>query len=84
MENFYFYLDQKVTTWMRTNFEVEAESFEEAVKKANEMYESGKLNDIGWDEVDSTKETMDTKENDGYSTEELYYEDGNLIYQNGK
>jgi len=83
MENFYFYLDQKVTTWMRTNFEVEAESFEEAVKKANEMYESGKLNDIGWDEVDSTKETMDTKENDGYSTEELYYEDGNLIYQNG-
>ena len=84
MENFYFYLDQKVTTWMRTNFEVEAESFEEAVKKANEMYESGKLNDIGWDEVDSTKETMKTKENDGYSTEELYYEDGNLIYQNGK
>jgi len=84
MENFYFYLDQKVTTWMRTNFEVEAESFEEAVKKANEMYESGKLNDIGWDEVGSTKETMDTKENDGYSTEELYYEDGNLIYQNGK
>jgi hypothetical protein len=84
MENFNFYLDQKVTTWMRTNFEVEAESFEEAVKKANEMYESGKLNDIGWDEVDSTKETMDTKENDGYSTEELYYEDGNLIYQNGK
>jgi len=84
MENFYFYLDQKVTTWMRTNFEVEAESFEEAVKKANEMYESGKLNDISWDEVDSTKETMDTKENDGYSTEELYYEDGNLIYQNGK
>jgi hypothetical protein len=84
MENFYFYLDQKVTSWMRTNFEVEAESFEEAVKKANEMYESGKLNDIGWDEVDSTKETMDTKENDGYSTEELYYEDGNLIYQNGK
>ena len=83
MENFNFYLDQKVTTWMRTNFEVEAESFEEAVKKANEMYESGKLNDIGWDEVDSTKETMDTKENDGYSTEELYYEDGNLIYQNG-
>ncbi len=84
MENFYFYLDQNVTSWMRTNFEVEAESFEEAVKKANEMYESGKLNDIGWDEVDSTKETMDTKENDGYSTEELYYEDGNLIYQNGK
>ena len=67
MENFYFYLDQKVTTWMRTNFEVEAESFEEAVKKANEMYESGKLNDIGWDEVDSTKETMDTKENCRYS-----------------
>jgi hypothetical protein len=84
MEQFNFYLDQKVTTWMRTNFEVEAESFEEAVKKANEMYESGKLNDIGWDEVDSAKETMDTKENDGYSTEELYHEDGNLIYQNGK
>jgi hypothetical protein len=84
MEQFNFYLDQKVTTWMRTNFEVEAESFEEAVKKANEMYESGKLNDISWDEVESSKETMNTKENYGYSTEELYYEDGNLIYQNGK
>ncbi len=84
MENFYFYLDQKVTTWMRTNFEVEAESFEEAVKKANEMYESGKLYDISWDEVEGVKENMDTEENDGYSTEELYHEDGNLIYQNGK
>jgi hypothetical protein len=84
MENFNFYLDQKVTTWMRTNFEVEAESFEEAVKKANEMYESGKLYDISWDEVEGVKENMDTEENDGYSTEELYYEDGNLIYQNGK
>jgi hypothetical protein len=84
MENFNFYLDQKVTTWMRTNFEVEAESFEEAVKKANEMYESGKLYDISWDEVEGVKEIMDTKENDGYSTEELYHEDGNLIYQNGK
>jgi hypothetical protein len=84
MKNFYFYLDQKVTTWMRTNFEVEAESFEEAVKKANEMYESGKLHDIGWDEVEGAKGNMDTEENDGYSTEELYHEDGNLIYQNGK
>jgi hypothetical protein len=37
MKTFNFYLDQKVTTWYRTNYEVEAESLEEAEKKAIQL-----------------------------------------------
>jgi hypothetical protein len=84
MEDFNFYLDQKVTTWMRTEFNVESESFEEAVKKAKEMHESGELNNIGWVDVGEVQEVMSLIENDGFSTEELYHEDGKIIYQNGK
>lgn len=48
MEKFNFNLDQKVTTWYRTNFEVEAETLEEAKQKAIQLYETGELDDISW------------------------------------
>ena len=75
MQKFEFYLDQKVTTWMRTEFEVEAETIEEAKKLAIQQYKDGDLDEISWDEVDECKEVMTVEENGGFSTAEIYYVD---------
>jgi hypothetical protein len=75
MKKFDFFLDQKVTTWMRTEFEVEAETIEEAKKLAIKKYEDGDLGEIPWEEVDCCQEVMKPEENDGHSTAEIYYAD---------
>jgi len=80
---FEFYLDQKVTNWMRTNFEIEADTEEEARKMAIKFVQEGKAEEIGWDEVEGVITPMDVTENNGDSTEEIYFEDGSMIYQNG-
>jgi hypothetical protein len=80
---FEFYLDQKVTNWMRTNFEIEADTEEEARKMAIKFVEEGKAEEIGWDEVEGVITPMDVTDNNGQSTEEIYFEDGSMIYQNG-
>jgi len=84
METFDFYLDTKITTWMRTKFEVEAENPELAWLKAKDMVTSGDTDQISWEEVMDTQEVMTTEENDGFSTQELYTNEGELIYSNGK
>ena len=40
MKTFNFYLDTKVTDWYRTDFEIEANSEEEAKQKAIEFVKS--------------------------------------------
>jgi hypothetical protein len=72
MKTFEFFLDQKITTWMRTDFEVKANDLNEAVKIAKQMYESGDLDEIGWEEIDGVKEVLDPSENGGESTAEIY------------
>jgi len=72
MKTFEFFLDQKVTTWMRTDFEVKANDLNEAVKIAKQMYEDGKLEDIGWEEIMNTKEVLQPSDNGGESTAEIY------------
>lgn len=81
---FEFYIDQKVTSWYRTKFEIEADTEDEAWKKSIEFVKEGKAEEIGWDEVEGVVTPMDVTENDGYSTEEIYYVDGSMVYQNGK
>jgi len=84
MQTFNFFLDQKVTTWMRTHFEVKAETVEEAKKIAIEKYESGDLEEIDWNEVEDVKEVLQPEDNGGESTAELYL-DGRVsleIYNN--
>jgi hypothetical protein len=81
---FEFYIDQKVTSWYRTKFEIEADTEDEARKKSIEFVKEGKAEEIGWEEVEGVVTPMDITENDGYSTEEIYYEDGSMVYQNGK
>ena len=81
---FQFHLDQKVTTWMRTDFEIDAIDEEEAKLKALELLKSGEISEMPWDEIMDTKETMSVEDNFGDPTEELYTSDGDLIYQNDK
>lgn len=83
MNTFYFYVDEKVTTWMRTNFSVSAENEEEAKKKAKEFVDNEKHNDIFWEEIrDIVPEKMNPVENDGQPTVELYTEYGEFVSNN--
>ena len=77
MKTFEFFLDQKVTTWMRTDFEVKANDLNEAVNIAKEKLEKGDLDDIGWQEIDGVKELLEPKDNDGETTAELYHMEKN-------
>ena len=77
MKTFEFFLDQKVTTWMRTEFEVKANDLNEAAKIAKQMYDDGELEDIGWQEIMDTKEVLQPSDNGGESTAELYNRETN-------
>ena len=78
MQKFNFYLDQKVTTWYRTNFEVEAE------KKAIELYSNAELDEINWEQIDGTIELLPIEDNAGFSTAEIYIDNGTMIFDNTK
>lgn len=84
MAQFNFYLDQKVTTWMRTNFSVEGETLEVARQKAVDFVKEGNTSELPWDEIMDTKEVMSLKDNGGMSTEEIFEEDGTYVYVNGE
>lgn len=84
IKTFNFYLDQKVTTWMRTNFSVEGEDIEVARQKAVDFVKEGNTSGIPWDEIMDTKEVMSLEENGGMSTEEIFEENGTYVYVNGK
>ena len=70
MKTFDFFLDQKVTTWMRTDFSIQADNLNEAVKIAKERLERGDLDEIGWEEIEDTKEVLQPTTT---STAEMYY-----------
>ena len=72
MKKFEFFLDQKVTTWMRTEFEVKANDLNEAVKIAKQMYDDGDLENVSWEEIMDTKEVLQPSDNGGESTAEIY------------
>jgi hypothetical protein len=82
MKTFNFYVDTKVTAWYRTNFEIEANSEEEAKKKSIEFVMNDDHSGISWEHIDETIETMSVGDNDGQSTEELYDTHGNMIWDN--
>jgi hypothetical protein len=84
IKTFNFYLDQKVTTWMRTNFSVEGEDIEVARQKAVDFVKEGNTSELSWDEIMDTKEVMSLEDNGGMSTEEIFEENGIYVYVNGK
>ena len=82
MEKFNFYLDQKVTAWFRTDFEVEAETLEDAKKQALRDLKDGKIADLPWNILDETVGNMTVEDNNSIPTEELYHESGEMIWYN--
>lgn len=83
-KKFNFYVDQKVTTWMRTYFDVDAITKEESKELAKKFVEEGNTSAIPWEEVFCVRELMSLEENNGFSTEEIYNQQGMLIHKNGK
>ena len=85
MEKFRFKQDVKVTVWVRQSFTIEAESKEDALKRAERFKTEDVADEI--DDVDlrtlwDTQELMWPEENGGMCTIELYDEHNNLIGQN--
>lgn len=86
MKTFNFFVDTKVTTWMRTKFEIEAKNLEQAKKEAIKFHKEGNTASIGWEEAMDAQEPMSVEDNGGEPTEEMFY-DGDLcseIWHNGK
>ncbi len=74
MKTFDFHLDQKVTTWMRTEFEIEAKTLKEAIEIAKQKFDRGDLDEINWEEIDGlSNEVMQPSENNNQPTAEIYY-----------
>ena len=84
MQKFHFYLDEKVTTWMRTNFSIEADSLEDARQKAVDMVLAGETAEYSWEQIPETIEQMNPEDNGGSSTKEIYHEDGHIVFLNGE
>jgi len=86
MKTFDFYKDEKNTIWVRHQFSIEAESYEQALEKIKEV--EGNPAESYEDEIDTeylyeTIESMDPEENDNQATCEIHSEDTNeLIYTN--
>ena len=88
MKTFNFYKDEKCTIWYRGEFEVEAESYEEAVAKVKQMEDDPMLYDnvdVRWDLLHDTLEGLTPEDNDGQTTNEVYSADtSDLIYANAE
>lgn len=87
MKTFDFYKDEKQTIWVRHQFKIEAESYEQALEKIKEVNNGDHSvihdNQIYWEYLEETLEEMTPEENKGNATIEIYSEDtNNLIYTN--
>lgn len=81
---FEFFIDEKVTSWYRTRFEVKSNNQEEAIKKAIECAENGAHCIGSWKLIDETIECMTIGENKENPTIELYTSNSedDLIWDN--
>ncbi len=78
MNNFRFFEDVKHTIWLRNHFEIEAETQEEADKKAIELFNQNHIPDEDWEYLNDTIEEMRPIENDNWPTRQLFNETGDL------
>lgn len=84
-QKFKFYLDEKVTSWKRTLFEVEGKDRAEAWENAVNFFESGGTHNIHWGDIEDTTERIGIDQNGGQSTVEIYdAEKFVTIYENGE
>ena len=82
MAKFNFSFDQLCTVWYRSEFEIEANSQEEANEIAIASYKNNELQSLENSPVETTIEKVELKE-DGLSTEEILTDDGDLVFMNG-
>ena len=84
MTTFDFYIDQKHTIWYRNQFSIDARSLDEAKAKVIAVCNSGipGLTSDNWDIIYETAEEMSVVDNGGKVTQELYTDDGNIIWTN--
>lgn len=83
-EEYDFYADEKKTIWYRVNFSIRAQSEEEALHLAKQMFDRDNYggSDYDWEQLTDTVEQMSVEEN-GMATRELYdLSTGNLIKDN--
>lgn len=85
---FKFSQHKKVIVWECVTFSVEAGSYEEALKKAEQAKDNDLIHCPGLMQEDSETvfdemETLPIEKNDGYSTREVYTEDGDFLFENG-
>jgi hypothetical protein len=80
-------IDTKHTIWYRSTVKIEAESFEEAVSKAQGIYNE----EVDWETLDvveneAIEETLGSlapDDNGGFATKEVYV-DGDLMFSNSE
>ena len=85
MEKFKFHQDVKISVWVRQTFEIEADSKESALMKAEQFKTedvTGEIDDVDLRTLWDTQELMSPKDNDDMCTIELYDEHDNLIGKN--
>jgi hypothetical protein len=78
MEQFYFNVERKITTWVRELHSITAESKEEAIKQMVEEFKKDELEDtdtyVDQDQLFDTDTNMDIEDNLGFATCELYFD----------
>jgi hypothetical protein len=79
MKKFNFYLDEKVTTWYRTSFEIKASNIKDAEKKAIQFHLAKKTEMLAWQQIEGTEIRLHPKDNNQSPTQEIYNEDNRTI-----
>jgi hypothetical protein len=82
MNTFNFILDTKVTSWKRQEFDITANTLEEAKELAIQFYKDGEADSLPWEDVDCTTEMMSVSENLDQPTQELLTMNGDIIADN--
>ena len=73
MATFDFHTDEKRTIWYRKYFTIEAETLEDAKKKAIELEDSNQwIDNCDYETLYDTSEGLPVSENDGWPTKELF------------
>ena len=84
MQDFRFYIDQKITTWQRVRFTIHATTEEEATEKAKEFLKEPDEcpEESQYEIIHEANQDMSVEENEGNATRELYNENGQEIANN--
>jgi hypothetical protein len=74
---YYFYVDRKITTWVREKHSISAESKEEAIREMILEFKENELEDtmtyVEQEHLYDTDTQMDIEDNNGNPTAELYF-----------